>query len=60
MVGIGVVAAEALYLGADEWSFVEVLAFFLVFVDPQVRKHARYLIGHESGEDGVAGVLRIS
>ena len=47
----------ALQLSADERFLVEVLALLLVFVDPQVGEHFRYLVGHQSGEDGVAGIL---
>lgn len=34
MVGERVVAAEALYLRLNQGCFVQVLAFFLVFVNP--------------------------
>ena len=60
MVGEGVLAAIAFYLGLYERRLVEVLAFFLVFVHPQFGEHVGYLEGHEPGEDGVAGILRSS
>ena len=50
-------AAVAVYLGLDEWRLVEVLALFLVFIDPQLGKHLRYLRRHEAAEDGVARIL---
>ena len=52
-----VVAAEALYLCAYQRCFVEVLAFFLVLVDPQFGEHTRYLLWHEAAEDGIACIL---
>ena len=57
LLGEGVVAAIALQLGADERFLVEVLAFLLVFIDPQVGKHLGDLHRHQTGEDGVAGIL---
>ena len=50
-------ATVAVYLGLDEWRLVEVLALFLVFIDPQLGKHLRYLRRHEAAEDGVARIL---
>ena len=58
MIGEGVMAAIAFQLGADERFLVEVLALLLVLVDPQVGEHSGYLVGHQSGEDGIAGILR--
>ena len=51
-------AAETLYLCADKWSFVQVLALFLVLIHPQIGEHPGYLQRHQSAEDGVAGILR--
>ena len=53
----GVVAAETLYLCADEGLLVDVLAFLLVFIHPKVGEHARNVVGHKSAEDGIAGIL---
>ena len=57
MIGEGVLPAITLKLCLDQWSFVEVLAFFLVLIDPKIRKHGCYLVGHQSAEDGIAGIL---
>ena len=68
MVGLGgcvdfmirerVVATIAVQLRLDERFLVQVLAFLLVLIDPEVGKHLRNLVGHQSREDGVAGILR--
>ena len=52
-----VVTAEAFYLCADERTFVQVLAFLFVLVDPQFWEHLRNLYGHQAREDGVACIL---
>ena len=49
--------AIALHLCLDKRLLVQVLAFFLVLVDPQLGEHLRNLVGHESAEDGVTGIL---
>ncbi len=56
-VGEGLVPAISVELGLYEGCLVEVLAFFLVFVDPEFGEHGGYLLGQESGEDGIACVL---
>ena len=48
MIREGVLSAIALQLCLDEWCLVEVLAFLLVLVDPQVRKHLGYLVWHQT------------
>ena len=48
MVREGVLSAIALQLGADERFFVQVLAFLLVLVHPQLGKHLGYLLGHQT------------
>ena len=53
-----VVTAESLDLRADEWTFVEVLAFFLVLIDPEFREHFGDLVRHQTRENRVSGVLR--
>ena len=53
----GIFPAIAIQLGLDERFFVQVLALFFVFVDPQVGEHLGYLYRHQSREDGVAGIL---
>ena len=58
MVRERVVASVALYLRAYERLLVEVLALVLVFVHPQFGEHLLNLLGHQTREDGVAGVLR--
>ena len=50
-------AAESLKLSGDERRFVEVFAFGLVLVHPQVGEHSGDVNGHKSGEYGVSGVL---
>ena len=44
--------------GSYQWSFIQILAFFFVLVHPQIRKHTRYLIGHESGKYRITCILR--
>ena len=58
VVGKSVVAAEAVELCLQQRRLVEVLAFLVVLVNPQMWKHLRYLVGHQSAEDGVARILR--
>ena len=58
IIGEGVAAAIAVELRLDERLFVEVFALLLVLVHPQVGEHLGNLVGHEAGEDGVAGILR--
>ena len=41
----------------DERCFVEVLAFFTVFIHPEVWEHLSNDVGHEAREDGIAGIL---
>ena len=58
MIGKGVLPAVAVQLRLDERFFVQVLAFLLVLVHPEIRKHLRNLIRHQTREDGVTGILR--
>ena len=58
MVREGFTAPVTLELRLDQRSFVKVLAFLFVLVDPQVGKHLGYLDRHEAAEYGVTGVLR--
>ena len=52
-----VVASEPFYLRLHQRLLIEVLALLLVLIDPQVRKHLCYLVGHQSAEDSVACIL---
>ena len=52
-----VVATIALYLSFYQRTLVEVLAFFLVFVYPQVWKHLRNLVRHQTTKYSVASIL---
>ena len=58
MIGEGVLPAITLKLCLNQWLLVEVLAFLLVLIDPKIRKHRCDLVGHQSAEDGIAGILR--
>ena len=57
VVGEGLLAPVALQLGLDERRLIDVLALFLVFIDPQIWEHLGYLRRHEAREDGIAGIL---
>ena len=57
VVGETALPAETLELGGNQRSLVEVFPLLFLFVDPQVGKQPRYLLGHKAGEDGVAGIL---
>ena len=57
VIGEAIVAAVAFNLCFDERCLVEVLPLFFVFIHPQVREHRRYLLGHQTTEDGVACIL---
>ena len=50
-------AAESVDLCLYQRPLVEVLSFFLILVDPQFWKHLCYLLGHKSGENGIACIL---
>lgn len=50
-------ATEAVELCLYQLFLVDVEAFVLVFIDPEVGVHMVDVVGHESCEDGVAGVL---
>ena len=54
----GIVLSESLYLGLYQRRLVQVLAFFLVLIYPEVREHFGYLVRHQTAEDGVARILR--
>ena len=43
--------------GLNERSLVQVLALLALLIDPQVGEHALDIDGHQSREDGVAGIL---
>ena len=58
VVGEGLLAPVALQLGLNERRLIDVLALFLVFIDPQIWEHLGYLRRHQAREDGVAGILR--
>ena len=57
MVCEGVVPPVSVKLCLDERRFVEVLAFFGIFIHPQLRKHPGDDVRHESAEDGISCVL---
>ena len=57
MIGEGVLAAVAVEEGLDERSFIQVLPFLLVLIDPQFGEHLGNLVGHESAEDGIPCIL---
>ena len=57
MIAEGVVATISVELSLYEGRLVEVLAFFLFLVYPQVWKHLGYLVWHQSTEDGIACIL---
>ena len=44
----GVLLPVTFQLRLDQWLFVQVLAFFLVLVHPEVRKHLHDFIGHQT------------
>ena len=50
-------AAVALEKGLDEGCFIEVLALFTIFINPQIGEHLSDDVGHQTREDGIAGVL---
>ena len=49
--------AIAVYLCLYQWSLIKVLAFLLIFIDPQLREHLGYLQRHESTEYGITCIL---
>ena len=51
-------ATIAFYLRTYERLLIDVLALLFVLVDPQIGKHTLYLFGHQTGEYGIAGILR--
>ena len=57
MIAEGVVTTISVELSLYEGCLVEVLAFFLFLVYPQVWKHLGYLVWHQSTEDGIARIL---
>ncbi len=57
MVGEGILPSVALQLRPDQGFLVQVLALLAVFIDPEVGEHLGDVVGHESAEDGVAGIL---
>ncbi len=57
MIREGVALAITLQLRLNEWLLVKVLAFLLILVNPQVRKHLCNLYGHQAREDCVTGIL---
>lgn len=57
IIGESDLTAVALELSGYQGRFVEIFAFFAVFVDPQFGEEARYFGRHEPREDGVAGIL---
>ena len=44
----------------NERTFIEVLPLFFILIHPQVGKEFCNLVGHQSAEDGVTGILRSS
>ena len=58
MVRKGVLPTIPFQLRLNQRFLVQVLAFFFVLVDPQVGKHLGNLLGHQSREDSVTGILR--
>ena len=57
MIGESVLTTIALQLRLDEGSLVQVLTFFLVFVNPEVGEHLCNLVGHQTAEDGITRIL---
>ena len=54
----GVILPEAVDLGLNERRFVQVLTFLALFIHPQIGEELLDLRRHQSGEDGIAGILR--
>ena len=57
MIGERVLPAVSLELRLDKWGFIQVLAFLLVFIHPEVREHLGDLVRHQTAEDGITGIL---
>ena len=57
MIGEGVLPTIALQLCLDEGRLIQVFALFLVLINPEVGKHLCNFVGHQSAEDGIAGIL---
>ena len=58
VVGEGLAAAIARQLLTNQFLFVEVFALVFLLIDPEVWIHLLDLERHQSGEDGIAGILR--
>ena len=58
VIGECVAAAETVKMCPDQRLLVQILPLLAVFVNPKVGEECRDLVGHKTGEDGVAGILR--
>ena len=57
VVGKSALTAEAFKLSLNQGRLVEVFALLALLIDPHLREHALNLRRHQTGEDGVAGIL---